>query len=696
MSPRVSQNVGVKLPGERWVGDFVLQEELGRGGMGVVYKATRTSDGTVTAIKILPIALSLDDARLRRFEREGRLAQQVRHPHLVSVEESGRLEDGTLYLRMELLKGPTLRSALDSSGGRLGAKQALTVCSQIAQGLAAIHQRGILHRDVKPSNVMWADERCSDAKLLDFGIARAAEETDELTADRVAIGTARYMSPEQCRGTSQLTAATDLYALGVVLFEALVGRHPLVDGADGREELLELHQLGAPRRIQQFWSAAPIELVELIDALLHRDPDRRPDAKQTAERLSALIPLVPEGPLPIPLEDSAASNSTSDQTEDPQAPDLGTFLDAVQSKREKKPALLQRKSRVLLTVGGSLGAVLVLLGATESMLRWSTGKGTVAFVGWLAGNRRIVGPPLPPMLIRTEKTTPPEGMVEIAGGRYLQGSTKERMEAERKACLAEETESTCTEAMFDRELGPREVVISPFFLDRTEVTNDAFVAWLNSGRRSIDFEEGHILRLRGKQIASTHGTQTGIAKEGDSYVVKPGMGQRPVVNVSWVGALNYCADQGKSLPTEAEFEYVASRHGTARYPWGNQDPTCQDAISLGHEQFMRCEGSTLPAVGTMSTDVTPEGVHDLGGSVREWLLDRFVQRYSSCSPCVDPATAEDPVKSDPSGARAVRGGAFETSKVTARAAFRSRAYEDKVYESIGFRCAMRTHGLQKQ
>ena len=683
--PSVSQNVGVKPPRERSVGGFVLQEELGRGGMGVVYKASRTSDGALAAIKILPVALSQDDARLRRFEREGRLAQQVRHPNLVCVDEAGRLDDGTLYLRMELLRGPTLRAALESSGGRLGPRQALTACAQIAQGLAAIHNQGIVHRDVKPSNVMWSDDRRTEAKLLDFGIARALEEQDDLTAERVAIGTARYMSPEQCIGAAPLTPATDLYSLGVLLFETLVGIHPLLQGTDTREELLQLHQLGAPRRIGQLWPDAPAALSKLLDALLSRDPAQRPDARQTAAQLSALIPLVPDEPLAI-VTSGDVSVPPADQTEDPQAPDLGAYVESAKAAdRKKGTSPLKRRPSTLPTIIGSIGAVLALLGATEGVLRLTTGTGIKSFVAWMRHGKQPLRPypsPTPP---------PPAGMVYIEGGRYLQGSTQEQMEAARKACMAEESESTCTAAMFERELGPREVIIRSFFLDRVEVTNDAIVAWLNSGRRSIDFEEGHILRIRGKQIASTHGEQTGIAKQGEHYVVKTGMGQLPAVNVSWIGALNYCADQGRSLPTEAEYEYVASRHGTTRYPWGNQDPTCKDAISLGHDQFMRCAGSTPPAVGTMSMDVTPEGVHDLGGSVREWLLDRFVQRYAPCSPCTDPVAAEDPVQSDPAGARVVRGSAFFESKVPARASFRSRAYEDKVYESIGFRCALRTH-----
>lgn len=683
MSPRVSHNRVVETAGERWIGDFVLQEELGRGGMGVVYKALRPSDGALAAIKILPLAMSLDDARLRRFEREGRLAQQVRHPNLVCVEESGRLADGTLYLRMELLRGPTLRDALAEAGGRLNPQDALTACLQIARGLAAMHAAGIVHRDVKPSNVMWADSQRNEAKLLDFGIARELDGQEDLTAERATIGTARYMSPEQCIGTARLTGATDVYSLGVVLFESVTGVHPLVQGNDSREELLELHRLGAPKRLEQIWPEAPAGLILLLDALLNRDPVRRPTAHDVIEKLSALIPIVPSGPLPI----AAASDVTgADQTADPQAPDLGAYVEAV--KESGPPRKIRKPHTTLSTILGGVGVILVLLGATEGMLRWTTGKGTSGLMDWMRrGSKRTGRIPM----MAPNKPRPPAGMVEIDGGQYLQGSTQERIDAERSACLSAETESACTSTMFDRELGPREVIISPFFIDRTEVTNDAFVAWLNSGRRSIDFEEGHILRVGGRQIASTHGVRTGIAKEGGRYVVKPGMGQLPVVNVSWAGAFYFCADQGKSLPTEAEFEYIASRHGTARYPWGNQDPTCQDAIALGHEQFMRCEGNAFPPVGSMQLDVTPEGVSDLGGSVREWQLDRFVQRYKTCSgPCQDPVVSAEPIQSDAAGTRVVRGGAFETSKVTARASFRSRANEDNVYESIGFRCVVRT------
>ena len=205
---------------------------LGRGGMGTVYEAVHTTIGKHVALKFLESQVERSGQSRARFEREAQTASLVESPHVVHIFDSGCTSDGTPFMVLELLRGEDLRALLRREG-RLSIEHAVTVCEQTLRALVRTHAAGIVHRDLKPENIFLCDhgDESIFVKVLDFGISkgtRSDANLDTLTHEGVVLGTAYYMSPEQARGETDIDGRSDIYALGSILFEMLVGRTPYV------------------------------------------------------------------------------------------------------------------------------------------------------------------------------------------------------------------------------------------------------------------------------------------------------------------------------------------------------------------------------------------------------------------------------------------------------------------------------------
>ena len=263
------------------LGRYAIQSELGRGAMGVVYKATDTALERTVAVKTVNMALERDGAEKyeARFYQEARAAGSLNHPNIVTVYDVGK-EGNVAYMAMEFIEGEELRSLL-AAGRPLPVSQAVSVAAQVAEGLAYAHEHGVVHRDIKPANIMVLAD--GPVKITDFGIARMRASTDELTQSGMMLGSPKYMSPEQVIG-KRADHRSDIFSLGVILYETLTGTAPF----SGENVTALMYQIVnfAPPAPSAVNPAVP-ELLNFIVAKMLAKPleERYPTAQELANDL---------------------------------------------------------------------------------------------------------------------------------------------------------------------------------------------------------------------------------------------------------------------------------------------------------------------------------------------------------------------------------------------------------------------------
>jgi serine/threonine protein kinase len=259
------------------INGYVIDGVLGKGGMGVVYSATHQVIGKRAAIKVLRADVSSSGSAVERFVQEARAVNQIGHPNIIDIFDYGVLPDGRAFHLMDLLVGESLRQRLRR--GPLHPSEAASAIDGITSALIAAHDKGFIHRDLKPDNVylIAKDDGWPDVKLLDFGLAKLMPEAGQaafITKTGVMLGTPEYMSPEQARGLS-VDYRTDIYALGVLMFEILTGERPFPRMGDAFATL-QCHAEEIPPSIASMISGLPEEMVQLVDAMLAKEPAARP------------------------------------------------------------------------------------------------------------------------------------------------------------------------------------------------------------------------------------------------------------------------------------------------------------------------------------------------------------------------------------------------------------------------------------
>lgn len=276
-------SVSDPLVGRVIEGRYRIEEVIGKGGMGTVYKAVHIAMNKVVAIKVLKAESAMDVEAIKRFHKEARAASLLSHPHTVRVFDFGQSENKDLYMVMEYLEGQSL-AQLMCKEGRFSLARTMKIIGEIAQSLGEAHNAGVVHRDLKPENIYLVDVFGDPdfVKILDFGIARFQVPTLEpnITDTGLVFGTPQYMAPEQALPRTPVTPAADIYSLGIIMYEMLAGRLPFED--ESPLQVMMAH-LNSPVPPLPTWCQVPPELKEMLNRMLSKNPEKRPSAKEIVD-----------------------------------------------------------------------------------------------------------------------------------------------------------------------------------------------------------------------------------------------------------------------------------------------------------------------------------------------------------------------------------------------------------------------------
>jgi serine/threonine-protein kinase len=267
-------------------GKYKILKKIGSGGIGVVYSAQHLTLGGQVAVKVLRGAAAKDASEIARLRREAQVQSNIEHPNVVRTLDLDQMPDGSIYVVMELLRGINLADRL-SREGPLAPGLAIPLFRDVCKALAAAHSKGVVHRDLKPGNIFLCEG--GEAKVLDFGMSKL-HSAETLTQEGYTLGTPEYMAPEQCIGAN-VEPRTDLYAFGVLMYEALTGELPIQ--AKNRRDLLDLHQQQIPQPIRVCRPDLPIppELDEAIMMCLRKRNAERPRDARELDRMLGAVPL---------------------------------------------------------------------------------------------------------------------------------------------------------------------------------------------------------------------------------------------------------------------------------------------------------------------------------------------------------------------------------------------------------------------
>ncbi len=712
---------------------FEVESFIAAGGMSAVYKVWDVQRSAYLAMKVLQLDEVWESAgrtpasAYRRFQREAEHLKRLTHPNIVPFY--GLYSAGDLHFLLEgFVNGPSLKAIFHERRGKpLALPDALAFLRALCASLGYAHAQGVVHCDVKPSNVLI--DTGGTIYLTDFGIAQRVE---SITDSYAAAGTPYYMAPEQIRGDT-LTPAVDIYSLGVLLFEMLTGRKPFagteaeledsfrlrggpgpnLPSANRAERLRAAHLLLPPPDPRLFNPAIPAELVAVMRKAMAKEPQER--FETTTQFFQAAV---------------AAAGLTAIPERVPPADLLGSaWMPAAESPPPGQPrkTSLLRSTTCLPLVAGVLLLGLLLLGglvaaivfrrdlpfgqqarlplppALRTAFTPTTAVGAVPepqnTPATPAGSPEA-SPPLPVVTVPLPVTgnTPPSATPLRSAPTLLAPTlSAPTLSAPLPATTTTPTAPVNASAWTDPKDGMRlmrvpagpfwmgsnqspwtfeeprhKVTLNEFWIDQTEITNAMFRRFVEqTGYETRAEQVGWGFVYNGKQETQVNGADWQHPFGPDSNII--GQDKNPVVQVSWADAQAYCAWAGRRLPTEAEWEKAARGTDGRLYPWGDQ-------IDCAHANYAGCTGG-ITAVDAYPAGASPYGVLDMSGNVWQWVADWYQADYYTRSPAdnpTGPATGERKVH---------RGGAWYNFNLQVQAPYRYGNIPTWTFSSVGIRCA---------
>ncbi len=636
------------------IGQYHIIEQIGRGGMATVYKAFQPSLDRYVAIKVLASDLVGSADFVVRFEREARAAARLRHRNILTVFEYGRQGD-LFYLVTEYVSGGTLAGRM---GWPLDLTYAVNVVSQVGDALAYAHSQGLIHRDVKPGNILMVDENWP--LLADFGLVKIVGDSRHVTASGASVGTPQYMSPEQAQGYT-VDQRSDIYSLGAVLYESVAGRPPFGTDSPVAVILRHINEPVTPPHLLR--SDLPPALGRVIAKALAKSPRDRyqhmeeflADLRMAHPLPTGRNPVLRHGPRAIPAGPSTLLSAQSRRRFSLRTYALGgvaLLVMVMVAFMLFKVALALRQARA-----SGPQAVLATQTAASSPVPQEPSL-VASSVASPAAATEVPASPVPPVpQVVESRLWEADGaeMVLVPAGDFVMGS----------------------EELGDDEAPAHQVHLDAFWIDRHEVSNERFARFVAAtGYRTQAEERGGGWVWEGTRWEDVEGSDWRHPRGPDSTI--EGRMDHPVVLVSWDDADAYCRWAGKRLPSEAQWEKAARGVATdgsgQRYPWGD----AFDSARANTRESGR--GDTAPVGSFSPQGDSPCGASDMAGNVWEWVADWYGSDYYAQSPSANPpgpATGTSKV---------LRGGSWPFDEVYARIAFRYNVKPDYTYDFAGFRC----------
>ena len=619
---------------------------LDRGGMAEVYKVWDRDRMTFLAMKVLHEDLALERDFIRRFTREANTLSKLKHDNIVrffDFEKQGRLA----FILMEYIKGGTLKHLLhDADGKSMPFGQIRVITRSTCSALYYAHNQGYVHCDIKPANIMINQNGI--VQLADFGIARMS---DAVTTTMVGAGTSAYMAPEQVRGLDPVPQ-TDIYALGVVLFEMFTGGERPFTGdqaqtTGGTSERVRWEQIHLPPPSPRQWDPS---LSNEIEAVILKCLAKNPN-----KRYGGALELV--NALELALGDE------QDETPFIFAPPL--------SPTPLPPTPKPKMNKGVIAAGIGLFTI-ILIG-----------------FGWLIGGGIPKKPSTstsPPILftLALTNTSLPESEPSLVSSTPTYTTVPTSSPEPTSTHIPVDNTVMIYVPAGDFPMGsgssspkkeqPQHIVfLDAFWIDQTEITNIKFEIFINETAYKTDSEK------RGESWVYSGGKwleQTGAywSQPNGSGSNLRGKSEHPAVHISWNDAYAYCAWRGGRLPTEAEWEKAARGTTASSYPWGNASPSPQ---YLNYNLSIR----DTVAVGSYPQGASPYNIYDLSGNVWEWVSDWYGENYYQVSPSSNPQGPSSGNK------RVFRGGSWDDISSAVTATVRVGYNPSVTSSSIGFRCA---------
>ena len=613
-------------------GKYQITELIGQGGMASVYMAEHLSMQRTVAVKVMePLLVSKDPTFKERFMNEARTSFDLRHPNIINVFDVDE-DDGVLFMVMDYIQGLTLKDMIEQRGP-LPIGEAQQILKGVASALDFAHGKGLIHRDIKSSNIIIRSED-GQPVLMDFGIAKAAQ-SQKLTQTGINIGTPEYMSPEQADGRPA-TRASDIYALGIVAYEMLTGRVPFSTETPTATLLKHITAQPQPPRTRQ--PGIPHEAENAVLRALAKLPDQR--YASAGEFINA---LGTEKRKP-PEETSAANNAGAElheqdatvvMADQPRGFENTTIpssshnpiqmTDVPGQSSITHPSVTETQSRIA-TFVLLAGVTLILAIIVFAMVLIMSGIGKKkqqqhALMNYSEGSEHLSESPSS-MPSECKQEGCPDGMCLVSSGAFSMG------------CSPGDTKCNKNE-----KPSVQVSISNNICMDKTEVTQSAYQSVM--GNNPSQF--------------------TGCGSD------------CPVESVSWYQAKDYCRRVGKRLPTEAEWEFAARGGTTTRYYWGN-------GLVNDYEWFIdNANGTTHPVMQKKSN---PNGLYDMSGNVWEWVEDCYSDTWYSKMPGTDPLNTTTGCSM-----RVLKGGSWGGLLPYVRVSGRGGYRPSINYNRGGFRCA---------